>query len=308
MVNDSVYVIGSVVTLLIALYIYKTFVIEDFIESPQPTFYDTCFVEGPGGFDLPEGDYTYTQLQAKTKPKLPIITYVTIPVGWRVELFDEDNLKGKSIVLYKTECLNFTKFGNKAVSVRTSRVPIFFGSQDMKGWYKAFDKGLYTTTLLEVMRDKSTQKEPYYNVLSITIPYGFKVTLFAEDGFQGSMLELYGDISSLANVAFDKKTRSFIIEELPTFFTGCGYTNLSLLLSIGRYTLDDLRKLWKQLGVFNDMKGKIASVKVPSNIKVILWETDRFSGRNLTLMQSCECLKSLQFEGLVNSIEVIKTT
>jgi len=83
-----------------------------------------------------------------------------------------------------------------------------YGDIPFKGWYKQLNAGIYNfddLTALGVVNDQLS---------SISIPKGFKVTLYENGNFTGSSVSLTDHTIDLSKVNFNDKTSSLVIEKL----------------------------------------------------------------------------------------------
>lgn len=110
---------------------------------------------------------------------------------------------------------------------------------------------------------------------------GVKVRLYDADNFTGSPLVINSTNSCLSGVGFNDKASSIIIE--PYGGTGIiktyqhsSYSGTEVLLGVGAYTTAELNAL----GVLDN---DISSIRVPSNMKVILYDNNYFKGTSVAL-------------------------
>ena len=83
-----------------------------------------------------------------------------------------------------------------------------------------------------------------------------------------------------------------------TFFEHCYYNGRSSSLEVGNYNVD-------QMVLPNDF---ISSVRVPSGLKVTLYEHSNFQGRSVDLTRDTECLAGnpYNFNDMTSSIRIQK--
>lgn len=298
-----------VILLTLLLYYLRYVDTESFIvaDPKYPSFYQYCSDKGGVEFGLTEGEYLLADLKkAAGIENVDLqIAQVEVPIGWKVVLFEGDNFQGKNLVMMKSECLISSKFDNKTKSIKVSKIPILYQHCEMQGWNIALDVGKYTLNTLRQLRSQSTTAGDFKNaVSSLIVPYGFKVTLYTKDNFDGDSLDVTQDIFCLSDYNFDDKAISVVVDRYPVLYELCNNQGWSLALVPGRYTSSDLTALLKKRMVFKKSKGILGSVYIPDGYKVTLWETDTFQGRNLTLDNSMKCMKGNPMDGFVSAVEI----
>lgn len=159
---------------------------------------------------------------------------------------------------------------------------------DFTGNYKDLRAGKYSMDRLGIRNDELS---------SISIPRGFRVTLFDGDAFEGRSLMLTSDAraADLHDAQFSNITSSIIIEAIPmvVIFEG-DYAGVRKVLDPGKYR-----------GVDIGVAG-VSSVKVPEGYRVTLFEKDNFSGRSLVLTHDTgtDYLAKNKFDNLTSSLVV----
>lgn len=159
---------------------------------------------------------------------------------------------------------------------------------DFTGNSKDLRAGKYSLDRLGIRNDELS---------SISIPRGFRVTLFDGDAFEGRSLMLTADAraADLHDAQFANITSSIIIESIPmvVIFEG-DYSGARKVLDPGKYR-----------GVDIGVAG-ISSVKVPEGFRVTLFEKDNFGGRSLVLTHDTgtDYLAKNKFDNLTSSLVV----
>lgn len=276
------------------------------INPNLPVFSEKCFDLKGWEFSIDEGDYTLNDLIKMSNGKDFKLSQVDVPIGYKVVLYDQDKFKGKTLNMMKSQCLIYNKWENKTKSIQIYQVPVFYQACNQKGWALALDVGSYSLAKLREIRNQSATPGDFSNNLSyISVPYGFKITLYSKDDFMGDSVEIMYD-TCLKDFDFDKTCNSLIIEKLPVLYEVCEYAGFALTLPVGKYKLDNLRYLAKKNGINKDVKAKIMSLRVPKGYKVVLWETEVLQGRKVETVDSIPCLDKYNFGNTTQSVEVIK--
>ncbi len=159
---------------------------------------------------------------------------------------------------------------------------------DFTGNSKDLRAGKYSLDRLGIRNDELS---------SISVPRGFRVTLFDGDAFEGRSLILTADAraADLHDALFSNITSSIIIESIPmvVIFEG-DYNGARKVLDPGKYMGVDI-------GI-----ASVSSVKVPEGYKVTLYEKDNFSGRSLVLTHDTgtDYLAKNKFDNITSSLIV----
>jgi hypothetical protein len=174
-------------------------------------------------------------------------------------------------------------------------------TDNFSGNYYEFEPGRYNNTYLGL--------SGIPQVRSVRIPPGMQVTLYSQDDFRGQSLTLTADASTdyLKSKGFDDPMLTISmavdrIREVPagepvvTVFQH-DYSGASKTLGVGRYDLRDLEP------VPND---QLSSLKIPTGLKVTLYEHDGFRGRSLILIKDtpARVLVEKKFNDFTSSLVV----
>lgn len=162
---------------------------------------------------------------------------------------------------------------------------------DFSGTSKSFDVGAYGSDQLGIGNDELS---------SIKVPYGFRVTLYESEGFEGRKLVITQSqrAAFFAGSQFNNVTSSILVERIPmvTIYQG-DYTGPSISLGVGRYNFSALADI-----------GDVSSARVPLGLRLILFENQNFTGRSIVLTRDTgtDLMTSYQFNNRTNSFIVEK--
>jgi hypothetical protein len=160
---------------------------------------------------------------------------------------------------------------------------------DFSGTSKSFDVGAYGSDQLGIGNDELS---------SIKVPYGFRVTLYENAGFEGRKLVITQSqrAAFFAESQFNNVTSSILVERIPmvTIYQG-DYTGPSISLGVGRYNFAALSDI-----------GNVSSARVPLGLRLILFENQNFTGRSIMLTRDTgtDLMISYQFNNRTNSFIV----
>jgi hypothetical protein len=266
------------------------------VQTPQPaaaaavTIYSGDF---SGSYkELTAGKYSMDRLGIGNDE----LSSVSVPKGFRVELFDDDAFEGRSVELTAdTRAADMVdlQFNNLTSSIIVHAIPmvtIFDG--DYAGARMVLDPGRYKGVDIAI-----------HSVSSVKVPAGYKVTLFEKDNFQGRSLVLTHDTGTdyLARNQFDNITSSLFVETaainvpMVTLFHS-DFSGKSARFSAGRYDFRD--------GGYED--NMVASVRIPRGLQVTLYESGSFRGRSMVLRADAatDFFREHQFSGIATSMVV----
>lgn len=174
-------------------------------------------------------------------------------------------------------------------------------TDNFSGNYYEFEPGRYNHTYLGL--------SGISRVGSVKVPPGLQVTLYSQDDFRGQSLILTTDASTdyLKSKGFDDPllTISMAVDRVQEVPTGepvvtlfqHDYSGASKTLGVGRYDLRDLEP------IPND---QLSSIKIPTGLKVTLYEHEGFRGRSLTLIKDtpARVLVEKKFNDFTSSLVV----
>ncbi|MFA6245580.1 MAG: beta/gamma crystallin-related protein [Mucilaginibacter sp.] len=128
-------------------------------------------------------------------------------------------------------------------------------------------------------------------ISSIRVPYGFCVTLYADDLLKGKSHTYISDEPYMFD--FNDLTSSIIVKRVAFFYSDRDYKGTSMYLTEGNWNDNHLSP------VGND---NLSSVRVPKGVKVTLYEDANYQGKSRTLTDDCPYLEG--FNDIVSSIRV----
>lgn len=176
----------------------------------------------------------------------------------------------------------------KTKSANTGEPVVTIYEGDFSGASKELTAGKYSLDRLGIGNDQLS---------SVSVPRGFRVTLFDNDAFDGRSLVLTQDMraSDMLDAQFNNVTSSIIVQAIPlvTIFEG-DYSGARKVLDPGKYKGVDI-------GI-----SSVSSVKVPEGFRVTLFEKDNFAGRSLVLTHDTgtDYLTKNNFDNITSSLVV----
>jgi len=233
--------------------------------TPAVIFYEGDYADHskeltPGNYDLGELPISNDELSS-----------VKIPSGMWVLLFEHRNFSGRSLLLTQSASADFMAgrdFDNLTSSLIVGNaknpLPLVLLYQDN-----------YTEPLKKLTPGKYPVLELKNNIVStIEIPRGLRVTLFDKAAFGGKsiMLTKSAGVEFLKKRGFDKPIASLIVEQIPprdqvvTIYQD-SFGGQSQDLLPGKYYKSDLK-----------VDDQLSSIRVPSGMRVTLYEHDGFKG------------------------------
>ena len=215
------------------------------------------------------GTYTLAQLQARGVVDNDITSF-TIPVGYTVTVYENDNFGGASKVFTANtgwladwnDRISSVKIENVSTGIVTAYQDVNFG-----GYAVGLDLGNYT---LAQLQSKGIVDN---DITSFKITAGFKVRVYEGDNFTGGTADFTADNGWLADWN-DKITSLKIIDIRPYVFTAfqdVSFGGYSSGLDVGDYTLAQL----KDKGISDN---DITSLKLAEGFKVTVYDGDNFTG------------------------------
>jgi hypothetical protein len=157
----------------------------------QVTVYRDCYFKSESK-SFAEGNFRHNELGVGNDK----ISSLKIPRGWIVTVFENDNFEGASQVFTHTvECVP-QNWNDRISSMRISRISNYYNNNpvvvyrdcNFKSESKSFGEGWYRDYELGVGNDK---------ISSLKIPYGWTVTVYQDDKFQGASITYTGTVDCL---------------------------------------------------------------------------------------------------------------
>jgi len=250
----------------------------------------------PGRYDL-DG----LNLREKT------ISSIQLKPGYQVTLFDNENFKGRSLILTtdaSSSFLAFRNFDNATVSLIVERTPqaqpeeliiVTVYENDFTGRSQKLAPGRYTTSQLGIRNDALS---------SITVAPGFRATLYEHGDFTGRTMFIRGQSANAAffnQHQFNDITSAVIIEEIPheeqvvTIYSE-KFSGKSQELEPGEYVASKLT-----IG-----ENELTSLRVPKGFEVTLFEHGNFKGLKTIVDRDTDYSKSKMFNNIYSSLIVSK--
>ncbi|EYF05151.1 RICIN domain-containing protein [Chondromyces apiculatus] len=237
---------------------------------------------GPGSYDLSQitlGNDTIRSLQ--------------VPEGWRVTLHQHAGFAGTTQEVTR-DASELGSMSAQASSLVVEMPPwgvTLYKDASYKGSSRTLSPGRYAS-LSGLGFSKNT-------LSSVTIPSGWRVTLFDHENFEGEASVLTSDTASLGS--FNDETSSLVVEAAPlgqvVLYKDYRYAGTSQVLTPGRQDMSALTAS----GAIGD--NRLSSVKVPTNWTVILYKDSGYSGTSKTLTADCSRLDD--FNDTTSSLIVI---
>ena len=137
------------------------------------------------------------------------LSSLIVPTGYRVTLYQNSGFNGSSMIL--TSSANYVgDSANDSVSSvvvglasSTSTGVFIHADEDYEGWNQELGVGKFDVSDLAIGNDA---------ISSVTVPDGYKVTLYQDSGFSGNYVVLIADTASLGD--FNDRTSSIVVEKM----------------------------------------------------------------------------------------------
>lgn len=238
------------------------------------------------------------------------LSSVRVPAGLRITLYEEENFGGRSLTLTNDSGLDVLQresFNNETSSVVVELVkqpvevinkPIgsvlaaTIYSDDLSGSSARLGIGRYDVESLGIGNDMLS---------SITIPRGLQVTLYEHGAFAGRTMLLRDEARKdfLVSNNFNDLTSSIVIEKI--FDNELAVTVYSEKFAGRSQTLLPGRYLLKDLTIGND---QVSSARVPTGMRLIMYEDDNHKGYSLTAERDVDLSISKAFDNRASSLIV----
>ncbi len=147
-----------------------------------------------GGFysQLPVGSYTLAQLQARGVAN-DDITSLTIPTGYTVTVYENDNFTGASKV-FTSNTAWLADWNDRISSLKIAGLPIkVYQDINFGGYSVALGVGDYTLAQLQAKGVLNN------DITSLDIAQGYKVTLYDGDNFTGASIDFTATTAWIAD-------------------------------------------------------------------------------------------------------------
>lgn len=261
------------------------------------TLYEDCNFTGRN-YTLAPGTYRMYQMRIGNDQ----LSCMVIPEGFKVTLYEHDDFKGKSKTYSSNvSCLD-AEWNDMTTSIVVESVfnnggygqndfVTFYNDSYYRGYSKSLRIGSYTGAQLGDLR---------YNISSLKLSGNVRVRAYINnENMSGYYVTIDASQSYLPDNQNDK-IGSLVIEfyngplsnpggnnngnnasgNYASFFTDCNYEGNSIRLLPGYYD-------GQKLGMF---KYGIASMQIPSNLRVKVFSNDNLYGQSSYLTESSNCL------------------
>ena len=240
---------------------------------------------GPGKYDMADltiGNDTIRSLR--------------VPDGWRVTLYEHDGFSGSTQVLTR-DAAELASMSGQVSSLVIEMPPwgaTIHKDTSYKGTSLTLMPGRYSSLSSLGFKDNT--------ISSVTVPSGWRVTLFAGEAFDDAATVLTSSTSNLATLGENDTTSSVVVESSPlgqvVLYEHYRYGGTSQVLGPGRH---DVSVLEASGCVGNNT---VSSIKVPTNWTVILYEHSGYTGSSKTLTADCARIED-DFNDKTTSLIVI---
>lgn len=263
--------------------------------TAQVKFYSDANYRG-NVFSLNEGSVAR---MATTQIGNDKLSSVSVPIGYRVVLYDHENFGGGSVILTGSVSNLVAKgFNDKTSSVVVEKEG-GFGGGNSKETVMIFDLCNFggTSEMLANGNYGTIPPKLSLKISAIKVPRGKLVEIFTGIQFRGSKLLLNADVSCLS-AAWSNRVQSMRVYDDPSFGSGggsggnngggtsgvavydlCNYSGASITLNNGNYST-----------VPSGLASKISSIKVPRGKLIEVYQGIKFTGAKLVLNADTPCL------------------
>ena len=310
----------------------------------QVIIYEDCSLRGRS-MTLVPGNYHTRELGISNDA----LSSIRIPKGYSVAIYKNDGFGGQSQTFYGTVyCLDanwndqtssiivYGPGGNNA-SYNSGNNGSYYnndnnshsGARDMVTFYADCNYGGYSFSMPAGKFKEQSIKVGNDKISSFRVPYGFRVTVYQNDGFGGRSQTFTGSVKCLDG-SWNDQISSFIIEGPGSSNPGGGffnndnnydnnYHNYAPSVNYGEnfegvmvYS-DSWYKGQHQVynpGNYNlrysSLKGNISSLAIQPGYRVVVYEDFEYRGRSQTFTSSVPNLASYGWNDNIRSIRVYR--
>ncbi|RYD51361.1 MAG: T9SS type A sorting domain-containing protein [Sphingobacteriales bacterium] len=254
---------------------------------------------------ISSGSYTMNDLKAIGIEQHEIRSLKVVP-GYEIEVYDQDNCNGPSLVLFADDDdLSNNPFSTAdptgwdrhitSIAMRKERGATVYSNGNYGSAPLAIPRGAYNQESLTRFGLDSAA------LSSLQVRPGYEIQLFSGDEFKGYSIVLTADLPNLATKVFptagtwDNRARSIIVRKIGTpvvtAFNDCNnFTTTPIPFTEGRYTAKDL--LARGLAFKT-----LSSLKVTAGYEAVLYASDTFQGASLSLTANTPCLTANPLPG-----------
>ncbi|WP_437498358.1 RICIN domain-containing protein [Sorangium sp. So ce1099] len=223
------------------------------------------------------------------------IRSIQVPEGWRVTLYSDAHFAGSSQVLTR-DAAELASMSGKVSSLVVEMPPWgakLYTDAGYSGSSIALRPGRYASLSSLGFKNDALS--------SVEVPSGWRVTLYSDEGFGGTVTVLTSSARDLKDQGVNDVASSVVVEESPlgqvVLYKDYRFQGTAQALGPGKY---DMSSLTAAGGVGND---KVSSIKVPPRWTVVLCQDSGFSGATKTLTADCSRLDD--FNDTTSSLIVI---
>ena len=256
------------------------------------TVYRDCGFKGQAqSFD--EGWYTVSQLGIGNDQ----ISSIWVPKGWIVTVYEDDNFQGRKQWFKNTiDCLS-DNWNDQISSIHVKRDNSFgnynqgevvvYEDCGFGGQRAVLGEGSFRNYQLGIGNDE---------ISSIRIPFGWTVTVYEHDNFQGQSQAFTGTVDCLppswndriSSIRVSRRNdynnytdnNNSYNDDQVTVYRDCYFKSVSKSFGEGNFRDYDL-------GVGND---KISSLKIPRGWIVTVYENNNFDGASRVFTHTVDCV------------------
>lgn len=180
--------------------------VEEAAANLDQAFFYKDVTYGGYAWPLPMGVYNTAAMVAKGIKDNDITSY-TIPAGYQVTLFKNDNFQGESITLTGISPWIGNTWNDSASSLIVSQVGVasFYKDCNYAGAFVTLPAGSYTLSQLQA---RGIQND---DISSLKVTGGYRVTLYLNDNFGGRTVVKTADDVCLVDDNFNDSTSSLTI-------------------------------------------------------------------------------------------------
>jgi hypothetical protein len=174
--------------------------------------------------------------------------------------------------------------------------PMVYRDFNYQGAWSSLPAGSYTLAQLAARGVASD------DITSITVPPGWTVTMYDNDGFSGASLVRTSNDAFLSNGAWNDRVSSLVVSApasaaVVTLYQDCNAGGYAVDLPVGDHDLFALQRA----GVVND---DLSSFRLTAGHTLSLFQEFNFTGARLVQTASNSCLVGLGFNDTVSSLRI----
>jgi hypothetical protein len=260
--------------------------------AQQVAVYPECNYIGRGGY-LTVGRYYSYQMKVANDQ----LSSIQVPDGMKITIYEHDNFQGRSKTYFgNTPCLEaewrnvasslVVEYENGQPQGGQNDYVVFYADCYQRGVSQTLRPGTYTGSQLGSLK---------YNISSFTISGNLRIRLYLNNEYASGNATTHAASVYCLPQSQNDKTGSLVIEYIPgvqsggntgnsdefaTFYTECDFRGNAMRLMPGTYS-------GTKLGL---MKNSIASIQVPSALRVKAYSSENMFGSSSLLTDDVNCL------------------